>query len=65
MPMAKVGDKVTKGQLLLKFDIPFIQSKGLSVVTPVLLSNSAAYGTVETASAGKVNVGDVIMRYKA
>ena len=65
MPMAKVGDKVIKGQLLLKFDIPFIKSKGLSVVTPVLLSNSAAYSTVETASAGQVKAGDVIISYKA
>lgn len=64
MPMVKVGDKVTTGQLLLKFDIPFIKSKGLSVVTPVLLSNSAAYGTVEMATPGSVEAGKTVISYK-
>ncbi len=63
-PMVKTGDKVAQGDLLLKFDIAFIKSKGLSVVTPVLLSNSAAYQTIETASAGKVKTGDVVIGYK-
>lgn len=63
-PMAKVGDRVTRGQLLLKFDKDLIQSKGLAVTTPVVLSNAAAYSTVEMATAGRVHAGDTILAYK-
>ena len=34
-PMVKEGDRVKKGQLLLKFDIGFIKSQGLPVSTPI------------------------------
>ncbi|MCD8381239.1 MAG: beta-glucoside-specific PTS transporter subunit IIABC [Lachnospiraceae bacterium] len=63
-PKAKEGDRVKAGDLLLKFDIPFIKSKGFSVVTPVVISNSDDYGTIDTASAGKVEVGSTIITYK-
>ncbi len=63
-PKAKEGDRVKTGDLLLKFDIPFIKSKGFSVVTPVVVSNSDDYETINTASAGKVEVGSTIISYK-
>ncbi len=63
-PKAKEGDRVKAGDLLLKFDIPFIKSKGYSVVTPVVLSNSDDYQAIETAPAGKVEVGSTIISYK-
>ncbi|MCD7751395.1 MAG: beta-glucoside-specific PTS transporter subunit IIABC [Lachnospiraceae bacterium] len=63
-PKAKEGDRVKAGDLLLKFDIPFIKSKGFSVVTPVVISNADDYGTIDTASAGKIEVGSTIITYK-
>ncbi|MCD7862929.1 MAG: beta-glucoside-specific PTS transporter subunit IIABC [Lachnospiraceae bacterium] len=63
-PKAKEGDRVKTGDLLLKFDIPFIKSKGFSVVTPVVVSNSDDYESIDTASAGKVEVGSTIISYK-
>jgi len=39
-PVVKEGKQVEKGQLLLRFDMDFIKSKGLSTVTPVVIANS-------------------------
>ena len=39
----KTGDHITAGQLMLEFDMDFIQSKGLPIVTPVVVSNAAQY----------------------
>ncbi len=51
-PKAKEGDKVKKGQLLLKFDIDFIKSKGLPVVTPMIVTNTDDYASVDVVSEG-------------
>ena len=37
------GDKVKKGDLLVEFDIDFIESKGYDLTTPVVISNTADY----------------------
>lgn len=39
----KSGDRITTGQLLLEFDMEWIQSKGLSLITPVIVSNPDHY----------------------
>ncbi|RDY27029.1 PTS beta-glucoside transporter subunit EIIBCA [Romboutsia weinsteinii] len=39
-PMAKVGDKIKKGDLLLTFDLEAIKNEGYDTVTPVIISNS-------------------------
>ncbi|MFV0395359.1 MAG: beta-glucoside-specific PTS transporter subunit IIABC [Coprobacillaceae bacterium] len=36
----KQGDRIKKGQLLLEFDIPLIESKGFSAQTPIIITNS-------------------------
>lgn len=38
--MVKVGDFVKRGQLLLRMDIDFISSKGYSLISPVVVTNS-------------------------
>lgn len=44
------GDKVTKGQTLIEFDIKAIEAAGFSTQTPVIITNSADYlDIVETA----------------
>lgn len=40
---AATGDRVKGGQLLLEFDMNLIQSKGLSVCTPVVVVNAEDY----------------------
>lgn len=45
-PLAAVGDKVKKGQKLLKFDIQLIKEAGYSLVTPVLVTNAEEAGGI-------------------
>ena len=63
-PMAKEGDKVKKGQLLLKFDIDLITSKGYKLVTPMIVTNGDDVGEPVPAEFGEVSVGDVVLTYK-
>lgn len=60
-PMAKEGDRVTKGQLLLKFDIDYITSQGHPVVTPIVIANTPDYKEVKILATGKVSKGDQLV----
>ncbi|MFY0762375.1 beta-glucoside-specific PTS transporter subunit IIABC [Metabacillus dongyingensis] len=42
----KEGDEFKKGDLLIEFDQEFIQNQGLQTITPVIVTNSAAYEEV-------------------
>lgn len=55
------GDKVKKGQALMKFDKAAISAAGYLMTTPVLVTNSFEYSDVKTAPFGDVKVGDVIL----
>lgn len=52
------GDKVKKGDLLVEFDIDFIKSKGYSVTTPVIISNTNDYLDVFKCEAETLQVGE-------
>jgi PTS system beta-glucosides-specific IIC component len=62
-PLAKQGDKVKKGQLLLKFDLKFITEKGYKTVTPMVITNSDEVSGLTPAAYGKVAAGDVVLTY--
>lgn len=61
------GDKVTKGQTLLTFDMDFIKSKGYQTITPVLVGNSDEFSSVEElAEEGtEVTIGDKLIKVNA
>lgn len=63
-PMAKEGDRVKKGQLLLKFDIDFIRSQGLPVTTPVVVSNTEDFSDVVTLALGPVDLDTQLLEIK-
>lgn len=54
-PQAKEGDRVKKGQLLLRFDMDLIKSKGKPVITPVIVTNTDDYADVVPEADGKVD----------
>ena len=54
-------DKVTKGQLLLEFDMDAIKAAGYDIVTPVVISNTDSYLDVLAADAGEINAGDMLI----
>lgn len=53
----KQGDQVKKGQRLLDFNIEEIEQAGYSVVTPIVVTNSAEYLEVAEGSEGNVDRG--------
>ena len=61
-PQVIVGDKVKKGQLLLKFDMAAISAAGYKLTTPVVITNTDDFTSVEPIATGKVTQGqDVIL----
>ena len=61
-PQVKVGDKVKKGQLLLKFDMASISAAGYKLTTPVVVTNTDDFASVEPIATGKVTAGqDVVL----
>ena len=55
------GSKVKKGQLLLSFDIEAIKEAGYPVTTPIIVTNSADYETVETIANGQIELGQHLL----
>lgn len=55
-PVVKTGDKVSKGQTLIEFDMELIQSKGYPVITPVIMANAEVVKQLEKFS-GQVQAG--------
>ncbi len=54
----KDGDKVTKGQLLVKFDIPAIKAEGYKCTTPCIITNWEDYSTLRPLKTGEVKAGE-------
>ena len=57
----KDGDRVSKGDLLIKFDIDAIKEAGFDIITPVIVTNSADYRDVERVDNGTIVVGDYLL----
>ena len=59
-PHVQEGDKVKIGDLVAEVDTEFLKSKGLNLITPVLVCDGADDMTMETAS-GPVKRGDAVI----
>ena len=57
----KQDDKVTRGQLLLEFELDAIREAGYDTVTPVIISNTDSYLDVLAAEPGEINAGDMLI----
>ena len=51
------GQEVKRGDLLVTFDIKAIKKAGYPVVTPLIVTNSSAYGTIRPLKTGDVKAG--------
>lgn len=58
---AATGDKVTKGQLLIEFDLEALKAEGYNPITPVVVCNSADYTTFQTHVDKAVTSSDVVI----
>ena len=60
--VGEAGKTVKKGDLLVEADVEAIKAEGYDVITPVLVSNTDAFASVEGFTGKKVNVGDEIIK---
>ena len=54
----KQGDRITKGQAILKFDIDVIKEAGYSVVTPIVVTNSSQFLDVVQTESKNIELED-------
>lgn len=60
-PQVRQGDKVKKGQLLMKFDLNAIKKAGFDVTTPVVVTNADEFDIAPMAE-GAATVGAALMK---
>ncbi len=64
-PHVKMGDRVTKGTLLLEFDIEQIKKAGYEVTTPVIIANTEEYSQIVCEGTGKITSGADLISVEA
>ena len=65
IPHIKSGDSVKKGDRLLEFDSEAIRAAGYDITTPIIISNSFSYQSVETEPSGtSVKAGEALLNIK-
>ena len=58
------GDKVKKGQPLIRFDMEAIKAEGYPVTTPLIVCNTDDYAAVAAKASGTVKQGDALLELK-
>ncbi|KHE76891.1 PTS sugar transporter subunit IIA [Lactococcus lactis subsp. lactis 1AA59] len=61
----KQNDRVKKGDLLVRADLSKIKAAGLSIITPVVITNSDTYRKIIISHGGKISKGQEIITVKA
>ena len=56
------GQKIQKGDLILRADLEGIQSAGYRTVTPVIITGASGAESVELLKTGPVHIGDAILK---
>ena len=58
------GDKVKKGQPLIRFELEAIKAEGYPVTTPLIVCNTDDYTAVAAKASGTVKQGDALLELK-
>ena len=58
------GDKVKKGQPLIRFDLEAIRAEGYPTTTPLIVCNTDEYAAVTPQASGNVKKGDALLKLK-
>ena len=58
----KEGQKIQKGDLILRADLEGIQSAGCRTVTPVIITGAGGAESVELLKTGPVHIGDAVLK---
>lgn len=62
--LVKEGDKVKKGQPLIRFELDAIKAEGYPVTTPLIVCNTDEYAAVTPKASGIVKQGDALLELK-
>ena len=63
-PRVQAGDRIRKGQLLIEFDLPFIESRARSVITPIVITNPDQVRNLVQADPGpNIEPGEGLWKY--
>ncbi|RAX23406.1 MULTISPECIES: glucose PTS transporter subunit IIA [unclassified Actinomyces] len=63
--LVKQGDRVEAGQELVRVDRAAVEQAGHPLTTPILITNTAAFTSVEAIASGEVAPGDPLLRLTA
>lgn len=61
-PLVKLGEKIKKGQELLKIDMDLMREKTIDLTTPIVITNGASYTISLRKNTGQVRQGEVLMQ---
>lgn len=62
--IAKEGQTVKKGDLLLDVDLDQVQVAGYDIITPVIVCNTGEYSNINALTGKSMDIGDTIMEIK-
>jgi PTS system sucrose-specific IIC component len=57
----KEGDRVTRGQTLITFDIQTLKNKGYSIISPVIITNTEDFKEIRRTADGGINYYDELL----
>jgi PTS system beta-glucosides-specific IIC component/PTS system sucrose-specific IIC component len=60
----KQGDTVQVGDKLIEVDLGLVEEKAESIITPMVITNTADFDEITNAAAGKVDFGDKVIEIK-
>ena len=58
------GDEISKGDLLISFDIEGIKNAGYKITTPMIICNTDDYSLINTVATGSISAGNKIIEIK-
>jgi PTS system beta-glucosides-specific IIC component/PTS system sucrose-specific IIC component len=59
------GDNVKAGDKLIEVDLNLVEEKAESIITPMVITNTAEFEEITSTAAGQINFGDKVLEIKA
>ena len=60
--IAKTGQRVKRGELLLRFDIEKIVQAGFDITTPMVICNSEEFDSIVPTQSERASLGEQLLR---
>lgn len=60
----KQGDTVKAGDKLIEVDLDLVEEKAESIITPMVITNTADFAEIRSSAAGQIDFGDKILEIK-